>query len=339
VTVLVVGAGLTGATIARVLAEAGQHVEVLDKRSHVAGNAYDFQMEGVNVHKYGPHIFHTSNQTVVDFLSRFTTWIPYEHRVKALIQRKGLLEDRDQYVPFPPNYDTIAALGLKDEKDVIELFYRPYTEKMWGMPLEKVNPNILKRVPIREDFEDRYFPNDTFQAMPEKGYTAMVENILGHKNIKVFLDHRVIDNDRLWYDYTFWSGTIDGFHNCALGALPYRSIRFEMRTLTEDLPATTVNFTDKGPYTRITQWTKLPGPHMDPSKKFATIEMPTSFGTPYYPVPDVDGKNRELYEKYAAIPTENVTFCGRLGKYAYINMDQAVSSALAVARKFLDEAR
>jgi UDP-galactopyranose mutase len=339
VNILVVGAGFTGATIARKLADEGHNVHVYEKRDHIAGNAFDHSKNGVMVHKYGPHLFHTNNELVVDFLSRFTTWLPYEHKVSALIEWKGLLENRKQYVPFPPNMTTIADLGLKNEEQVVEIFYRPYTEKMWGMPLEQVNPNILKRVPMREDFETRYFPKDSFQAMPALGYTSLFANILAHPRIKIFLKREIpsfYNTEASGFDHCFWTGTIDSYHAYFYGNLPYRSIHFREIDLDEDLPTATINFTDKGPYTRMTQWAKIPGPHLDPESRLATMEMPTSVGEPFYPVPDVDGKNRELYAMYAALDAPKVTFCGRLGSYAYLNMDMAVSAALAVAKKYID---
>lgn len=326
--ILVVGAGFTGATIARTLADTGEYlVTVIDRRSHVAGNAFDFMLDGTNVHEYGPHIFHTNNEKVVEFLSRFTDWIPYEHRVLALLADGN-------HVPFPPNEETLKTVK---REDLIETFYRPYTEKMWDMLLEKVSPKVLERVPIRDDREDRYFPNDYFQAMPSEGYTEMFRWMLDHENISTHLDTPFLQTMEISYDHVFYTGAIDEYYNHVLGRLPYRTLFFELYAAQEHQPATTVNFTTKDGATRKTEWRGLPGPHKEGGTNWVTYEysIESTGQDPFYPVPDVDGKNRELYKKYADIVNPRITFCGRLGNYAYLNMDQAVSSALAVARQYI----
>ena len=175
---LIVGAGFSGAVIARELAEAGHSVRVIEKRNHVAGNAYDYTNEhGIRVHEYGPHLFHTNNKEVYDYLGKFTEWVPYHHKVKAL------LED-GRYATLPVNRETKAMVG---EENVLDIFFRPYTKKMWGMELDELNPEIINRVPIRDDDNDLYFPNDAYQAMPKDGYTAMVQSMLAHANIQVML--------------------------------------------------------------------------------------------------------------------------------------------------------
>jgi UDP-galactopyranose mutase len=335
--ILVVGAGFSGATIARELAESGHKVWVFESRSHVAGNAYDYVNEhGIRVHQYGPHLFHTSNQEVFKWLSRFTEWIPYKHKVKAQ------LED-GRYVTLPVNKETKEIVG---NENVLDIFFRPYTKKMWGVSLDELNPEIINRVPTRDDMNEFYFPDDEYQFMPKDGYTKMVENILEHPNIKVKLntcyDPDMEKNIGI-FDHVFNSMPIDQYFNFKHGHLPYRSIRFETVTIPipRALPTTTVNFTHDGPKTRVTEWKNIPN-HGD-NKYFTTLtfEEPCDYKNNnmerYYPVKDRDGKNRELYEKYKAEQPENMTFIGRCGLYAYLDMHQAINSALAISRKFLNK--
>lgn len=327
---LVVGAGFSGATIARILAEAGHIVHVEEERDHVAGNAYDYINEhGIRVHKYGPHLFHTSNQQVMDFLSRFTEWVPYEHRVKALLSD-------GTFVTFPPNRETVEKVG-KD--NLVDTFYRPYTEKMWNRSLEEVAPNILSRVPIREDDEDRYFPKDVYQVMPVDGYTALVERMLDHENISVYTNCEFLRTSEEYYDHVFNSMPIDKYYDFIHGKLEYRSIKFHTVTLPFEkfLPATTVNFTNHGPYTRITEWKNIPGHGHNAYNTTVTTEEPCDYMDNnferYYPVADKDNKYR--YELYKSIPNDKVTFIGRCGQYVYIDMHQAVNSAMRTAMDFV----
>ena len=331
---LVVGAGFSGATIARELAEAGHDITVIDQRPHVAGNAYDYtNVYGIRIHKYGPHLFHTNNKEVFEWLSRFTEWVPYKHKVKA-----QLVDGR--YVTLPVNKETKEIVG---EQNVLDVFFRPYTKKMWGVTLDELNPEIANRVPVRNDMNEFYFPDDEYQAMPEEGYTKLVENILSHPNIEVLLmTHYTKDmNDK--FDHVFNSMPIDEYFEFKYGPLPYRSIRFETHTLPcpSALPTATVNFTHDGPHTRVTEWKKIPN-HGD-NKYYTTLtfEEPCDYVDNnferFYPVKDRDGKNRALYEKYKAEQPENVTFIGRCGLYAYLDMHQAINSALAIARKFKNE--
>ena len=178
-SVLIVGAGFSGATIARILADEGFEVHVIESRDHLAGNAYDFVNEHqIRIHKYGPHLFHTSNKEVVNFLSRFTEWIPYHHKVKAMLGDGRL-------VTLPVNKETIAIVG---KENLLDIFFRPYTKKMWGMSLEEIDPDIINRVPIRDDMNELYFPSDLFQALPSNGYTQLVAKMLDHPLIKVSLN-------------------------------------------------------------------------------------------------------------------------------------------------------
>lgn len=330
--ILVVGAGLSGATIARECAEAGHKVKVIDSRDHVAGNAYDYVNEyGIRVHKYGPHLFHTNNKEVFDYLSKFTEWVDYKHKVKAQ------LED-GRYVTLPVNRETKEIVG---EENVLDIFFRPYTKKMWGVELDDLNPDIINRVPIRNDDNELYFPNDEYQAMPKEGYTKMVENMLHHHNIEVELNFYFNYGLEAEYDHIFNSMPIDQYFDFKHGKLPYRSIRFETVTLPigSALPTATVNFTHDGPKTRVTEWKKIPCHGDNKYNTTLTFEEPCDYADNnferYYPVKDRDGKNRELYELYKNETTEKMTFIGRCGLYAYLDMDMACNSALATARKFL----
>tara|TARA_B110000902_G_scaffold249007_1_gene306744 strand:- start:3856 stop:4857 length:1002 start_codon:yes stop_codon:yes gene_type:complete len=329
---LIVGAGFSGAVIARELAEAGHHVRVIEKRNHVAGNAYDYTNEhGIRVHEYGPHLFHTNNKEVYDYLGKFTEWVPYYHKVKAL------LED-GRYATLPVNRETKAMVG---EENVLDIFFRPYTKKMWGMELDELNPEIINRVPIRDDDNDLYFPNDAYQAMPKDGYTAMVQSMLAHANIQVMLETSYDKEDNWMYDRVFNSMPIDQYFDFKHGNLPYRSIRFETVTvpIPRALPSATLNFTHDGPQTRVTEWKNIPCHGDNKYSTTLTFETPCDYADNnferYYPVKDADGVNRALYQKYKNEQPGNVTFIGRCGLYAYLDMHQAVNSALATVRKFL----
>ena len=333
--ILIVGAGMSGATIARVLAETEKYyVDVIDKRPHLGGNCFDYLNDGIRIHKYGPHLFHTNSDKVIEFLSRFTEWIPYEHKVKALLAN-------GKYVPIPINKETFEVVG---EENLIETLIRPYSEKMWAMKLEDIDMNIINRLPYRHDNEDRYFPNDKFQALPKKGYTKMFENILNHRNIFVFTDTPFIREIEEDYDHIFYSGPIDAYYNFKYGRLDYRSIKFHTMTIPfpSMLPTTTVNFTHRAPYTRVTEWKKLPNSGSNRDKTIVTFEEPCDYkdnnDERYYPVKDINQDNQRLYLNYAKIPNNNTTFIGRLGGYVYLNMDQVVANSLSVAAKFMEKA-
>jgi UDP-galactopyranose mutase len=298
----------------------------------VAGNAYDYTNEhGIRVHEYGPHLFHTNNKEVYDYLGKFTEWVPYHHKVKAL------LED-GRYATLPVNRETKAMVG---EENVLDIFFRPYTKKMWGMELDELNPEIINRVPIRDDDNDLYFPNDAYQAMPKDGYTAMVQSMLAHANIQVMLETSYDKEDNWMYDRVFNSMPIDQYFDFKHGNLPYRSIRFETVTvpIPRALPSATLNFTHDGPQTRVTEWKNIPCHGDNKYSTTLTFETPCDYADNnferYYPVKDADGVNRALYQKYKNEQPGNVTFIGRCGLYAYLDMHQAVNSALATVRKFL----
>lgn len=330
--ILIVGAGFSGAIIARKLAESGFNITVIDKRNHIAGNAYDYTNEyGIRIHKYGPHLFHTSNLKVVEWLSKYTKWLDYKHKVKAMLSDGAL-------VTLPVNLQTIQKVG---RENILDVFYRPYTKKMWGVEIEQLDPEIINRVPIREDLNEYYFPGDVFQALPANGYTSLIEKILSHENIRVRLETPFDKGLQNEYFHTFNSMPIDEFFDFKFGRLPYRSIKFHNYNIPVPriYPVATVNFTHNHQFTRVTEWKNLPGNPEGISWTSLTIEEPCSDSENnferYYPVKDLQGVNAAIYKKYKNLSPENVTFIGRCGQYIYINMDQAVSAAISVSEAFL----
>jgi len=330
--ILVVGAGLSGVTVARNLAENGFLVDVVDKRNHIAGNAFDYVDEnGFRIHKFGPHLFHTNDHVVVDWLSRFTEWIPYKHKVKALL-RDG------SYVTLPPNKETRLTLG---EQGIVDILIRPYTKKMWTLELEDVDPKVIARIPFRNDDNQYYFPNDAFQALPKDGYTSMVARMLDHANININLSTSFEKGAEENYIHTFNSMPIDEYFNFCYGALPYRSIKFTHITFPAStlFPAAVTNFTHNGPHTRVTEWRHLPGHGNHDHLTALTYEEPCDYidnrYERYYPVRDISGKNRLLYMKYRELVESSMTFIGRCGQYKYLDMHQAVRSSISVARRHM----
>jgi UDP-galactopyranose mutase len=332
-SVLIVGAGLTGLTIGNILARAGWNIHIIDRRLHIGGNIYDeVDATGIRVHKYGPHIFHTRNARVVEFVKQFADWISYRHKVKAYVEGKG-------YFTFPPNDETRAAFT---EKELIETFFIRYTEKMWATAFDRVDGDILKRLPKLAGMEDEYFPNDNFQGFPKDGYTAFAQRIADHDRITVHLNtafqHDMVDA----HFFTFNSMAIDEFFDYRYGRLPYRSIKFtnlEM-PLPCALPVPTVNFTHTGPHTRVTEWKNYPGHGDNPVKTILTFEEPCSAEEndfePFYPVKDPGGENRSLHRRYGELVDEHrMKFVGRCGSYAYLDMDQAINQGLNFAQQFL----
>jgi len=355
---LIVGAGFAGSVIAERLAEGlGRRVLLIDRRPHIAGNAYDHYDEaGVLVHRYGPHIFHTNAQRIVDYLSRFTEWRPYEHRVLAQVDGK--------LVPIPINLTTLNSLyglsmssaeaevflaeraepvaTIRTSEDVVvnqigrelyEKFFRGYTRKQWGLDPSALDKSVTSRIPTRTSEDDRYF-GDTFQIMPTGGYTQMFERMLDHPNIDLLLstDFKAV-RDEVKYAHLIYCGPIDEYFDFQLGHLPYRSLRFEHQTLEQEhyQPVAVVNYPHPDvPYTRITEYKHLTG--QTHPRTSITYEFPCDDGDPYYPVPRAE--NAELYKRYRALAeqTPNVTFLGRLGTYKYYNMDQVVGQALALYR-------
>jgi UDP-galactopyranose mutase len=361
---LIVGAGFAGSVLAERLASvSGKRVLICDKRNHVGGNAYDHYNEhGVLVHKYGPHIFHTNSREVFDYLSRFTEWRPYEHRVQASVD--------GQLVPMPINLDTINKLyglnltsfqleeffrsvaepreQLRTSEDVVvskvgrelyEKFFRNYTRKQWDLDPSELDASVTSRVPVRTNRDDRYF-TDTYQAMPLHGYTRMFERMLDHPNIKVALncDYQEIA-DEITYREMIYTGPVDAFFDYRYGKLPYRSLKFKHEThnAAQFQPAPVVNFPNEHAYTRVTEFKYLTG--QEHPKTSVVYEYPQAEGDPYYPVPRRE--NAEIYTKYKALAdaTANVHFVGRLATYKYYNMDQIVAQALTTYAKMSGEKR
>jgi UDP-galactopyranose mutase len=355
---LVVGAGFAGSVLAERLAtQLNKRVLIVDKYPHIGGNAYDHYDEaGILVHKYGPHIFHTNSARVFDYLSQFTAWRTYQHRVLASVD--------GQMVPMPINLDTLNRLygmsltsfeaqkflaSLAEPMDVCvtsedvvvskvgrELynkFYRGYTRKQWGLDPSELDASVAGRVPVRTNRDDRYF-TDTFQAMPLNGYTRMFEKMLSHPNIKVMLntDYREIDGV-IPYKEMIYTGPIDTFFNYRFGKLPYRSLEFKFETFDTEVyqPTGTVNFPNDYAYTRSTEFKYLTG--QKHPRTTVVYEYPCDDGDPYYPVPRPE--NSDLYKRYQALADKacGVHFAGRLATYKYYNMDQVVAQALSVFDK------
>ena len=360
---LIVGAGFAGSVLAeRLAAGLDKRVLLIDRRPHIGGNAYDHHNDdGLLIHRYGPHIFHTNAQAVVDYLSRFTRWRPYEHRVLARVD--------EQLVPIPINRTTVNRLygldldeagvaaflkaraepvaEIRTSEDVVvgavgrelyEKFFRGYTRKQWGLDPSDLDKSVTSRVPTRTNDDDRYF-GDSFQAMPLHGYTRMFETMLDHPNIKVMLNTDFDDvRDEIRYDRIVYTGPIDEFFGHRFGKLPYRSLTFRHETVAQEWfqPVAVVNEPSEAvPYTRVTEYKHLTGQRHP--KTSITYEYPAAQGDPYYPIPRPE--NQELFRKYQALADEtpNVTFLGRLGTYRYYNMDQVVAQALSVYARIARE--
>jgi len=350
---LIVGAGFAGSVLAERLANgSGKKVLICDKRPHIAGNAFDYYNDdGILIHKYGPHIFHTNSADVFEYLSRFTEWREYQHRVLASVDGMQL--------PIPINLDTINKLyglnltafeveeffeKLAEKCDVIrtsedvvvskvgrelyEKFFRNYTRKQWGLDPSELDASVTARVPTRTNRDDRYF-TDSYQAMPKHGYTRMFEKMLNHPNIKIMLncDYREIAN-QIGYREMIYTGPIDQFFDYRYGKLPYRSLEFKHETHDTETfqSAPVINYPNEQAFTRITEFKYLTG--QEHKKTSIVYEFPQATGDPYYPIPRKE--NAAIYAKYKSLAdiAQNVHFVGRLATYKYYNMDQIVAQAL-----------
>jgi len=357
---LIVGAGFAGTVLAERLANiAGKKILIIDKRDHIAGNAYDYYNEdGILIHKYGPHIFHTNSKEVFEHLGQFTPWRPYEHRVLGSVD--------GQLVPIPINLTTINQLyGLnlnssqvedffaskaeqvtrvKTSEDVVvskvgrelyEKFFQGYTRKQWDLDPSELDASVTARVPTRTNKDDRYF-TDTYQAMPLHGYSVMFQKMLSHPNIKVMLntDYKEII-DIIPHKQLIFTGPIDLYFDYCYGKLPYRSLEFKFETIdAEYFQSTgTINYPNEQLYTRITDFKYLTG--QKHHKTAIVYEYPRAEGDPYYPVPRPE--NAEVYKKYQqlAATVDNTYFVGRLATYKYYNMDQVVAQALTTFKKIM----
>jgi UDP-galactopyranose mutase len=361
---LIVGAGFAGSVLAERLARVGgQRVLICDVRPHIGGNAYDhYDDAGILIHKYGPHIFHTNSREVFSYLSQFTAWRPYQHRVRAYVD--------GQLVPMPINLDTINQLyglnltafqvneflqslaeprdQIRTSEDVVvskvgrelyEKFFRGYTRKQWGLDPSELDAAVTARVPTRTNRDDRYF-TDTYQTMPLYGYTRMFERMLDHPNIKIMLntDYREII-DLIPHRELIYTGPIDTYFDCQFGKLPYRSLEFvhETHDMETYQSAPVINYPNDEAYTRITEFKYLTG--QTHRKTSIVYEYPQAEGDPYYPVPRPE--NAQVYEQYKALAaaTPGVHFVGRLATYKYYNMDQVVAQALKLFRTLNDPQR
>ncbi len=356
---LIVGAGFAGSVLAERLASEGMKVLIIDQRNHIGGNAYDcYNDDGILIHKYGPHIFHTNSREVFDYLGNFTEWRTYEHHVLGSVD--------GQLVPIPINLNTINKLyGLnlcsdevedffakravpvdrvKTSEDVViskvgkelyEKFFRGYTRKMWDLDPSELDASVTARVPTRTNKDGRYF-TDTYQAMPLHGYTKMFEKMLSHPNIKIMLnvDYKEI-KEVIPHRNLIYTGPIDSYFNYCYGKLPYRSLEFKFETVDAEYfqPTGTVNYPNDQPYTRITDFKYVTG--QKHPRTAIVYEFPKAEGDPYYPVPRPE--NAELYKKYQSLgeAQPNVYFTGRLGTYKYYNMDQVVAQSLTLFKKMM----
>lgn len=358
---LIVGAGFAGSVLAeRLASDANKRVLIIDKRRHIAGNAFDHHdAAGLLVHRYGPHIFHTNSKEVFDYLSKFTQWRPYQHRVRASVD--------GQVVPIPINLDTLnqlygmdmtskeaeafyqARAELRDPiltsedamlskmgPELYKKFFRGYTRKQWGLDPSELDAQVAARVPIRTNRDDRYF-TDSYQAMPLNGYTRMFENMLDHENISILLqaDYREVQKF-IPHRHLIYTGPVDEFFDYRFGKLPYRSLEFKHEThdveFFQDAPV--INYPNDYDYTRVSEFKYLTG--QKHAKTSIVYEFPRAEGDPYYPVPKP--ANAALYAQYQALAkeTRTVHFAGRLGTYRYYNMDQIVAQALTLYKNLAE---
>lgn len=356
---LIVGAGFAGSVLAERLAASGKRVFLCDRRPHIAGNTYDcFNEDGILIHRYGPHIFHTNSEEIFAYLSRFTRWRPYEHRVLA--------SAADKLLPIPINRTTLNGLyglslateadaevflasraepvpAVRTSRDVVisqvgtdlyRIFFEGYTRKQWGLDPSELDKSVTARIPTRTSADDRYFL-DSYQAMPADGFTRLFENMLDHPHIRIELgvDYRELANQGL-APRTIFTGPIDAFFGHRFGALPYRSLEFRHETLDmgQFQPVAVVNYpSEKVPHTRITEYKHLTG--QVHAKTSISYEYARAEGEPYYPIPRPE--NQSLYKQYETLARQrdDVIFVGRLGTYKYYNMDQVVGQALATFRR------
>ena len=360
--ILIIGAGITGITLAERFVSAGNEVLLIEKRDHIGGNCYDYKdKSGILVHKYGPHIFHTNYQEVWDYLSQFTDWLYYQHKVLGVINGK--------FVPIPFNLNTlyelfplkfaqkleetliqnfgynqkVPILELKKIKDkdlkflanfVYEKVFLHYTEKQWGLKPEEIDASVTARVPVVISRDDRYF-QDKYQGMPKEGYTKMFEKMLKNENIEIQLstDYKKLKN-KIQYNFLFYTGPVDEFFNYRFGKLDYRYLKLDFQTFNQESyqPSAVVNYPNDYDFTRIIEFKKLT--QQNHRKTTIGIEYPGSEGFMAYPV--LDEKNKELFQKYSKeaeqLKKQNIYFVGRLAEYKYYNMDEAVRSALGISK-------
>jgi len=354
---LVVGAGLFGATFSRLMTDVGKRCIVIDKRKHIGGNVYTENIDGIDVHKYGPHIFHTSNDEIWDFVNKFTKFNSYVHRVKAFnngnfytlpfnlktfneiikvtnpVELQSLIDKWNETPNKDLNLETWAKSQVGEE--VYETLIKGYTEKQWGRDPKELPSSIIKRLPIRLSFEDNYF-NDKYQGIPINGYTSMIRNLLD--GIPVSLNTPFSHEMTKQAKRIIYTGSIDEFFNYEMGKLEYRSLDFLEEKYEENFfqGCAQVNYTNATvPYTRI-----IEHKHFNPEKikdvegvTVVTREYSVKTGDPYYPIND--HVNNSLYKKYREKATEQrpeIVFAGRLGNYQYYDMHQVIGQAMKYAK-------
>ncbi|GHB41521.1 UDP-galactopyranose mutase [Pseudovibrio japonicus] len=367
--ICIVGAGFSGSVIARELAEEGLNVLVIDERDHIAGNCHTYRDEesGVMVHKYGPHIFHTANERVWEYINRFTEMMPYVNRVKATVkgkvyslpinlhtinqffgtsmspvEAKAFIEDKARTdIKDPQSFEEQGLRFVGEE--LYNAFFDGYTRKQWGVEPSILPASILKRLPLRFNYDDNYF-NHPYQGMPKNGYTAIMEKILDHPSIEVRLGsaYEYIDEE---FTHVFYSGPLDRYFNYDIGRLRYRTLDFEeVRGVGDMLGTAVMNHPDpETPYTRISEHKHFAPWEAAKFEKTVAFREYSRFceegDTPYYPIRSLDDKVLlETYEKKAQ-KEEGVTFVGRLGTYQYLDMDVTIQKALDVAKAFLEKNR
>lgn len=356
--ILVVGCGLYGTTISRLLAEKNK-ITIIDKRNHIAGNCFTEEKQKIFVHKYGPHAFHTNSEKVWNFVNQFSEFNNFKLKV--------IVNHDNKYYNFPINLKTLNnVLGIKNlieaenfinnniKKDssfedfvissvgeeLYKIFYKGYTTKQWNKNPKELPSSIAKRIPIRLDFDDNYF-TDKYQGIPINGYTKLFENILDHKNIKILLDTDFFRDKKEFlekFDHIVYTGKIDEFFEYKEGVLEYRSLTFKEETHNKTFQGIAqMNYSNyEVPYTRIVEHKFFHDPTIKHS--IITYEYPEDYNPnkiPYYPIETE--KNKILYEKYKSMSEilTNITFGGRLGSYCYMNMDQVIAKAMNDYNKVL----
>ncbi|NRE86083.1 UDP-galactopyranose mutase [Klebsiella michiganensis] len=362
--ILIVGAGFSGAVIARQLAEQGHRIRIIDQRDHIGGNSYDARdpQTDVMVHVYGPHIFHTDNETVWNYVTQHAEMMPYVNRVKATVNgqvfslpinlhtinqffsktcspdeaRALIAEKGDSSIQEPKTFEEQALRFIG--KELYEAFFKGYTIKQWGMEPSQLPASILKRLPVRFNYDDNYF-NHRFQGMPKLGYTKMIESIANHENITIELQQSFNAEEREKYDHVFYSGPLDAFYSYQYGRLGYRTLDFEKFTWQGDYQGCAVmNYCSLDvPYTRITEH-KYFSPWETHEGSVCYKEYSRECGEkdiPYYPIRQMG--EMALLDKYLSLAEseKNITFVGRLGTYRYLDMDVTIAEALNTAEKYL----
>jgi len=350
---LIVGAGLAGCVLAeRLASQCDKRILLIDKRNHIGGNAYDSVNEvGIRIHHYGPHLFHTNDERIVRYLSQFTEWHPYEHRVMSFVngmlvpmpinrltvnQLFGLQMTRDEEVKDFFDREKETPQVIQNSEDVVisnvgrklyELLYKGYTTKHWGIDPSRLAPSVCARLPVRTNDDSRYF-DDRFQMMPLHGYSEMFKAMTLHKNISIVPNTEFKDISSSTFDRLIFTGPIDEYFEYMFGKLPYRSLRFEFETYNQEYyqQVAQINYPNDFEFTRITEFKRITG--QQNTKTTIAKEFSHAEGDPYYPIPN--DENTIIYHNYTkeAEKLSTVYFVGRLATYRYYNMDQVTAQAL-----------